>query len=89
MIDDRNDAAMANIERALYALTYQGRGAVTASDARNLLTNLGPAIRAELDRARNEEREACAQLCDREHATEGCFCATAGALANDIRARPG
>jgi hypothetical protein len=85
MTDERNDAAIANIERALGALSCFDRSGLDYGEARNLLTNLGPAIRAELNRARAEAMDACAQICDREHAAEGCFCATAGALGDEIR----
>jgi hypothetical protein len=49
------------IERALYGLSNVDRQGLDANAARNLITNLQPAIFAAVDAAVLAQREACAQ----------------------------
>jgi DNA repair exonuclease SbcCD ATPase subunit len=71
-----NDDAITRIERALYDLSHFERCGIDASTLRNVLTNLGPAIRAELDKARAEERAR--HLADLKAEADGGDCPVCG-----------
>lgn len=87
MSDRRNNTAIVNIERALYGLSRLECSGLGASEACNLLTNITPAILAEIDRARAEEREACAQIARRHVREAGGYSSVAEAIETEIRSR--